>query len=256
MLVTPDPLGLVLVALAAVAAGAINAIAGGGTLVSFPVMTAVGIPAIAANVTNTVALWPGMVGGIYAQRRDLAGQAGRLWAAIPVAAVGGVAGGVLLMLTGESTFRAMVPYLILLATGLLALQDRLRAWLLQHPTHTHRPESALRIGLPVGAAAVYGGYFGAGLGVILLAVLGLIVEDTLTRLNALKQAIALAANFAAAVYFLFTGQVIWTVVLVMAVGALAGGALGGRVASRIAPRRLRAVVIVLGFSAALIYLVR
>jgi uncharacterized membrane protein YfcA len=253
---TPDPLGLLFVGLAAIAAGAINAIAGGGTLVSFPIMTAVGMPAIAANVTNTVALWPGMVGGIYSQRKDFAGQAGRVWMTVPIAAVGGMAGGVLLIRTGESTFRAIVPYLILVATMLLALQDRLRAWLAMHPKHAERRDSFLGIGVPVGLAAVYGGYFGAGLGVILLAVLGLVLDDTITRLNALKQAVALAANFAAAVYFLFTGEVLWTVVLVMAIGALAGGALGGRLAGRIAPRTLRSVVIGVGFTVALVYLVR
>jgi uncharacterized protein len=254
--VTPDAVGLVFVGLAAIAAGILNAIAGGGTLVSFPVMTAVGIPAIAANVTNTVALWPGMVGGCYSQRKDFVGQAGRLWTMVPLAALGGVAGGVLLIRTGESTFRAIVPYLILMATSLLALQDRLRAWLARHPKHAERRELFVTTGLPVGLAAVYGGYFGAGLGVILLAVLGLILDDSITRLNALKQAIALSANFAAAIYFLFSGEVMWTVVLVMAIGALAGGALGGRLAGRIAPSTLRSVVIVVGFAVAIVYLVR
>ena len=249
-------MSLVFVGLAAVAAGAINAIAGGGTLVSFPVMTAIGMPAVAANVTNTVALWPGMVGGIYSQRRDLAGQSRRLWLTVPVAAVGGMAGGILLIRTGESTFRTIVPWLILLATGLLALQDRLRRWLLQHPQHRHQPETRAALGVAVGAAAVYGGYFGAGLGVILLGVLGLVLDDSLTRLNALKQTIALSANFAAAVYFLTTGEVVWAAVVVMAVGALIGGSLGGRLAGRIAPATLRAIVITVGLIVAIVYLVR
>lgn len=250
-----DPLSLTLVAMAGMAAGVINAVAGGGTLVSFPVMTAVGIPAVAANVTNTVAIWPGMVGGIYSQRRDLAGQSRRLWATLPAAVVGGVLGGVLLLNTGEQTFRSLVPYLILAATALLAAQDRLRRWLVQHPHH-QRPEHVARIVAPVFAGAVYGGYFGAGLGVILLAVLGLVLDDSLTRLNAMKQAIALAANFAAAIYFLFSGEVIWPVVAVMAAGALAGGALGGRLAGRIAPSTLRTIVIGVGLTVAIVYLVR
>jgi uncharacterized membrane protein YfcA len=249
-----DALDLLAVGLAGVAAGIINALAGGGTLVSFPVMTAVGIPAIAANITNTVAIWPGMVGGIFSQRRDFAGQARRLWITVPVSAVGGVAGGVLLVRTGETTFRALVPYLILGATTLLALQDRLRSWLVQHPHHRARPASVAGLGLPVGLAAIYGGYFGAGLGVFLLATLGLLLDDSLTRLNALKQAIALAANFAAAIYFLFSGQVIWSVVLVMAIGALAGGALGGRIAGRIAPATLRSIVIGVGLTVGVWYL--
>jgi uncharacterized membrane protein YfcA len=246
-----DVAGLAVIGAAGVAAGIINAVAGGGTLVSFPVMTAVGIPAVAANVTNTVAIWP----GIYSQRRDFAGQSRRLWALVPVAVVGGIIGGVLLLNTGEQTFRDLVPYLILGATALLAIQDRLRTWLVQHP-HPDRPERLGRMLGPVFGGAVYGGYFGAGLGVILLAVLGVVIDDTLTRLNALKQAIALAANLAAAIYFLFSGQVLWPVVIVMAAGALAGGALGGRLAGRIRPATLRTVVLGVGLTVGIVYLVR
>src|SRR6188768_225837 len=123
------------VGLAALAAGFVNAIAGGGTLLSFPVMTAVGIPAVAANVTNTVALCPGMLGGIFAQRRDLDGQSARLGVALPVGAIGGIAGGVLLINSSEQAFRALIPYLILLATTLLAAQDRIRGWLLEYQGH-------------------------------------------------------------------------------------------------------------------------
>src|SRR4029450_1514787 len=132
---TPTPLQYALVGLAGMAAGLVNAIAGGGTLMSFPALTAMGMPAIAANVTNTVALWPGMVGGIVAQRRDFAGQRRRLWVAAPGGVAGGLLGGLLLLRTGEHTFRVLVPYLILIAAALLALQDRLRAWLGTHPSH-------------------------------------------------------------------------------------------------------------------------
>src|SRR4029450_11101397 len=116
---TPTPLQYALVGLAGMAAGLVNAIAGGGTLMSFPALTAIGMPAIAANVTNTVALWPGMVGGIVAQRRDFAGQRARLALTVPIGAVGGVAGGILLLYTGEHTFRGIVPYLILIAAGVV-----------------------------------------------------------------------------------------------------------------------------------------
>ncbi|MEO7190047.1 MAG: sulfite exporter TauE/SafE family protein [Vicinamibacterales bacterium] len=247
---------LVLVGLAAVAAGAVNALAGGGTLISFPVLTFVGVPAVAANVTNTVALCPGFVGGIFAQRRDLAGQSRRLWLALPIGALGGIAGGLLLLHTNERAFRTLIPYLILLASGLLAAQERLRRWLVQHPEHHARQASLLRVTLPVGSAAIYGGYFGAGLGVILLAVLGLTLDDTLTRLNALKQTIALAVNLAAAILFLFSGQVVWSAGLVMAAGALIGGSLGGRLAGRVRPATLRTAVVVFGVVIAVIYLVR
>jgi uncharacterized membrane protein YfcA len=187
---TPTFLQYGLVGLAGMAAGMVNAVAGGGTLISFPAMTAIGMPAIAANITNTVALWPGMVGGMVAQRRDFAGQRQRLWLTVPIGVAGGIAGGVLLLRTGEHTFRTLVPYLILMAAALLAAQDRLRAWLVGHAEHPARPVSALRLAAPVAGASVYGGYFGAGLGVILLAVLGLVIDDTLTRLNALKRSSA------------------------------------------------------------------
>jgi uncharacterized membrane protein YfcA len=253
---TPTALQFGLVGLAGMAAGMVNAIAGGGTLLSFPAMTAIGMPAIAANVTNTVALWPGMVGGIAAQRGDFAGQRRRLWLTLPIGAVGGMAGGILLIQTGEQAFRLVVPYLILIAAALLAAQDRLRAWLIQHPGHHERQASPLRLAVPVAAGAVYGGYFGAGLGVILLAVLGLVLDDTLTRLNALKQAIALAANLAAAIFFLWSGQVDWPVALVVAGGAIIGGSIGGRLAGRIEPSTLRAIVVTLAVLAAGVYLVK
>ncbi|MDQ5853657.1 MAG: sulfite exporter TauE/SafE family protein, partial [Chloroflexota bacterium] len=118
-----------LVVLAAVAAGAVNALAGGGTLITFPLLTAVGVPAVAANVTNTVALCPGYLGATLAQANDLRGQQRRLWLLVPSAVIGGIAGGILLLNTGDRVFRMLVPFLILLAAGLLAVQERLRGWL-------------------------------------------------------------------------------------------------------------------------------
>jgi hypothetical protein len=150
-----------------------------------------------------------------------------------------------------------VPFLILLASGLLAVQEPLRAWLLRRAElRGDKPISESWAVLPVGLAAVYGGYFGAGLSVIVLAVLGLTLEDTLTRLNGLKQAIAFSVNIAAAIFFLFSGQVVWSAALAMAVGALAGGAIGGRLAGRVKPATLRWIVVVIGVVVALIYLVR
>lgn len=251
-----DPLDLILVALAAVAAGAVNALAGGGTLITFPALLAVGIPAVAANVTSTVALCPGYLGATLAQRDDLRGQRRRLWTLLPASALGGVGGAVLLLRTDEQVFRALVPYLILLAAALLAAQDPLRAWLVRHRGAPHGRGHEGAAALAVAGGAVYGGYFGAGLGVIVLAVLGLALDDSLTRLNALKQAVSLAVNVAAAVFFVFRGQPVWSVALVMAVGALAGGALGGRVASRIRPQALRRVVVALGAAVGVAYLLR
>lgn len=253
-----DVTSLLVLALAAMAAGMVNAIAGGGTLISFPALTAVGVPAVAANVTNTVALAPGYLGATVAQAADLRGQRRRLWLLVPTGIAGGVVGALLLVTTEEKLFRALVPYLILLATLLLAVQPRVRSWLearqARQGTPTTRHEAW--IVLPVFAAAVYGGYFGAGLSVVILAVLALVLDDNLTRLNALKQAIAFVVNVSAAAFFLFSGLVVWPAALVMALGAIAGGTLGGRLASHISPHALRRVIVVIGLAVALIYFVR
>lgn len=230
----------------------VNALAGGGTLITFPVMTAVGIPPVMANVTNAVALCPGYFGGTWAQRKDLAGQGARLKLLLPLGALGGVLGAWLLLASGEKLFRALVPWLILGASALLAAQDPLRRWLIKRG----RPAGDARLGaaLPIASAAVYGGYFGAGLGVVMLATLGLTLDDSLTRLNAVKQALSFVINIAAALFFLGSDQVLWPVVGVMAVAALAGGSLGGRLASVIPAARLRLLVIAIGVGVGLFYL--
>ncbi len=243
--------------LAAIAAGLINALAGGGTLITFPVLLAIGLPSISANVTNTVALCPGYLGGTLAQSNDLQDQKKRLWIVLPAAFLGGLAGGVLLLLSGEKLFSNLVPYLILLATLLLAIQNPVRAWLTRRQASGGKQASSEAwVFLPVFLAAIYGGYFGAGLSVIVLAVLGLILNDNLTRLNALKQGIAFAANIAAALYFVFSGNVHWGIALVMAVCALLGGALGGRLAGKVKPSTLRWMVVSIGLVVGVIYLVR
>lgn len=250
------PLDHVFAALAALAAGAINALAGGGTLITFPVLTFLGVPAVSANITNTVALCPGYFGGTLAQANDLKDQKKRLWLLMPASILGGIAGGLLLLRTGEKLFSDLVPYLILLACVLLAIQDPVRAWLTKRMAEGQGAKLERWTWLPVGLASIYGGYFGAGLSVIVLSALGLTLEDSLTRLNALKQAVAFAVNVAAAIYFLFSGHVLWTAALVMAVGALIGGWLGGNLAGRIKPSTLRWTVVTIGVIVAIIYFVR
>jgi len=200
---------------------------------------------------------PGLPGWCDSQKKDLRGQEKRLWFLVPAGILGGIGGGILLLCLSPDIFRILVPFLILLATVLLAVQDRIRKWVEKH-TGTGGPEKRGLPGtiLPVGLAAVYGGYFGAGLSVIVLAVLGLFIDDTLTRLSALKQCISLSINGAAAVFFLFSGLVVWPLVLIMAVGALAGGALGGSVAGRINPVLLRWTVVVIGIVVGIILLVQ
>jgi len=254
-----SPWDYVIIALAALAAGAINALAGGGTLITFPVLTALGLPAVAANVTNTVSLCPGYLGATLAQREDLKTQTKRLWLLVPVSALGGIVGGLLLLNTGEKLFRDIVPWLILLAAFLLAIGDPVRTWLTRRAEargDEARERNENWIALGIFPAAIYGGYFGAGLSVIVLAALGLLLDENLTKLNALKQAIALSVNVAAAILFVFSGHVNWGAAAVMAVGALTGGALGGKLAGRIPAKSLRWTVVTIGVIVSLIYLFR
>lgn len=247
----------ILVGLAASAAGFVNAIAGGGTLITFPLLTAIGVPAVIANVTNTVALCPGYLGATYAQRQDLKDQSKRLWLFIPAAVIGGILGALLLLNSGERLFRSIVPYLILLASALLAIGEPVKKWLnRRNKTHGIIVEKTAWAIIPVILASIYGGYFGAGLSVIVLAVLGLVLQDSITKLNALKQIIAFSVNIAAAIFFVFSGNVNWPIALIMAVFALLGGTLGGRLAGRIKPSTLRWTVVTIGVVVSIIYLVR
>jgi uncharacterized membrane protein YfcA len=252
-----EGLDFVFIGLAALAAGAINALAGGGTLITFPVLIAVGVPAVMSNVTNTVALLPGYLGGTLAQWKDLKEQSARLWYILPASVAGGLLGGILLLYTGEKIFRQIVPYLILLASLLLAVQDPVRKWLVKRAEQRSGGKvSDLWSTLPIGLAAIYGGYFGAGLSVIVLAALGLTMDESLTKLNALKQGVAFSVNVAAAVFFVFSGLVVWQVVLVMAVCALLGGWLGGKLAGSVKPATLRWLVVSIGVVVAVIYIAR
>ncbi|HEY5758857.1 MAG TPA: sulfite exporter TauE/SafE family protein [Steroidobacter sp.] len=248
---------LLIAALAAVGAGLINALAGGGTLISFPVLVAVGVPPVAANITNAIALCPGYFGATIAQLPNLKGQRDKLLLLVPIAVLGGLAGGMILLRTGERTFTALVPWMILAASLLLAVQEPVKKFVSKRlSNHSHKHHTALFSALPIAAAAVYGGFFSAGMSVLLLAVLGLTLDDSLTRLNALKQVLAFSVNIAAAIFFLFSDQVVWTAAAVMAVGALIGGAIGGKLAGKLPPAVLRWVVVVAGIAIAIAYWVK
>ncbi|HVO00519.1 MAG TPA: sulfite exporter TauE/SafE family protein [Steroidobacteraceae bacterium] len=239
-------------ALAGFGAGAVNALAGGGTLLSFPALLALGIAPVSANITSTVALCPGYLGAALAQRQDLRGQRARLAPLLAVAAAGGLIGAMLLLRTDARAFGRAVPWLILLACALLALQERVRAMLVARAGPAP-PAGAAWTWPLVGAAAAYGGYFGAGMSVILLAALGIAYEDSLVRLNALKQWLALAANLTAACWLAWRAPPDWGAVAVLALSAALGGAWGGRMAGRLSPPVLRRAVIVLGIAIALAY---
>jgi uncharacterized protein len=245
-------LSLLLVGGAAFAAGVVNAIAGGGSLITFPVLVAVGLPHVVASLTNTVALCPGYLGATLAQRKDLEGQRGRMLRLLPWGALGGVVGALLLLFTDERAFEVVVPFLILFAAALLAFQDRLRNWLMARTKHGAEGWAVL----PVALGAVYGGYFGAGLGVIVLAALAVVLADSLTRINALKQSVSLAVNVAAAGVFLVSGRVDWPIAGVMLVCSLAGGALGGMIASKIPASVLRWLVVTVAVVVAIGYFVQ
>ena len=190
-------------AAAAAGAGAVNALAGGGTLISFPVLTAIGVPVVSANATNTVALCPGYVGGTYALRQEIDATGEPLRRRLVVSGLGGLTGALLLLLTSNAVFRSIVPYLILLSCLLLAVQDPLRRWVAHH-----RGAKDLTVAELIGIflAGTYGGYFGAGLGIMLIAILGLFSNVPFIQLNAVKQPLAAAINLSAAAFLVVLRQ--------------------------------------------------
>lgn len=274
-----DAIRLLLVVMAAAVGGAINAIAGGGTLVTFPALVGLGVPAIVANATSTVALWPGAIASMYGYRHELAGVSS--WAvrfAVP-SLLGGLAGALLLLRTPAERFDQIVPWLVLGATLLFVIQrplmaaSRRRAAAVdtagpeaaglrpaQHPSHespamnqadpaTHPPSVALLVFQFL--IAIYGGYFGAGIGILMLAALGFMGFTNIHRMNGLKNWGGLCINATAAVTFSLLGLVDWPVAIAMAVGAAAGGYAGSRLAQRVTQDSVRRAVIVIGFAASL-----
>lgn len=248
----------VVIFLAAVAAGMINSIAGGGTLVSFPTLVWLGRDPIMANVTNTVALWPGSLGAMVAFRRDLAES--RDWLALLAvpSLAGGLIGAVLLLLTPTRVFASLVPYLILFATLLLAAQEPIARVLGLEAVEGRGRRGRHRAGAAVFQffVALYGGYFGAGMGILMLAALGLLGFTDIHRMNALKNLLAVCINLIAAAYFVAFGPVNWPDALVMTVGTIAGGYGGAGLALRAGRRRVRRAVVLIGLLIALSFFVR
>ncbi len=234
------------VASAAFAAGLINSIAGGGTLVSFPALLWIGRDPVLANSTSTVALWPASLAGVYGFRRELKGGA-RLFLLFGAPSLaGGVLGAVLLLRTPSGTFARLVPFLILFATLLLAVQEPISRKLGR--VEGTKPTRAWWVGAVVFQflVGVYGGYFGAGIGILMLAALGLLGFTDIHRMNALKNLLAICINGVAAVYFIASGAVIWSDVLLMTFAAIAGGYTGARLAYRLGRRFVRIAVIIIG----------
>jgi uncharacterized membrane protein YfcA len=234
-------------------AGAVNAVAGGGSLISFPALLAVGNPAVAANVTNSVAVVPGYLGGTIGYRRELAGQRSRAVGLALSSIAGAVAGAALLLVSSENTFKAIVPFLVLFSAALLAAQPLLSRY---SRKAGGGGEHTLRLHAMNFAAAVYGGYFGAGLGIALLAILGLALPDDLHRLNALKGLLSLVVSFVAAIAFALFGPVDPAAAALMAVGSLIGGRAGVAAARRLPGEKLRPTVVVFGVAVGIALLVR
>lgn len=247
------PLSGLLLGLAGFAGGAINAAAGGGTLVVFPALLAAGVPAVTANITSSVGLLSGPVGASFAYRSELRGQRQRVLAGGIAAILGATLGALLLLATPGEGFRTFVPYLILAAVGLLLAGPKVQAVLRARGRESH-PDAPIPLAtvLSITLTAIYGGYFGAGLSVMLLALLGIALHDDLQRVNALKGVLGGLSAFASVVVFIIGGHVDWGYALVVALGAYLGGTFGVKVARRLPPRVLRSAVALAGTTVAIV----
>ena len=246
---------------ASAAAGAVNSVAGGGTLLTFPALLAAGHLHKVANATSTVALWPGQVSSLWGLRREvresLQGRMASVWQLLAIGGAGGVVGAILFTRTGETTFRLIVPYLILLAVVLFLIQEplsrRLKAREATVPDAADAGDT-LRLSIPVAlflfGIAVYGGYFGAGIGILTLAALGMLGMRDIHRMNGVKAVFTLAVNGVTAVLFSLGGFVNWRTATLMAVASLVGGYAGADIARRMGQKNVRRIVVGIGLSLA------
>lgn len=242
--------------LAGIAAGGINTIVGSGTLITFPTLLAFGIPPVTANVSNNIGLVPGSITGAIGYRRELAGQRSRILRLVSASLVGGLAGALLLLVLPDGAFAAVVPVLILLGVALVIFQPRLSRWVARRAVERGTPErdAAWWVWPAVLLTGVYGGYFGAAQGVLLMAVLGIGIDDSLQRLNGAKNVLAAVVNGVAGLLFVFVADVDWRIVGLIGVGAVIGGLLGARVGRRLPQPVLRAFIVVVGLAALAVFL--
>ena len=236
---------------AGMAAGTINTIVGSGTLITFPTLLFFGIPPLVANVSNTIGLVAGGLTGIHGYRAELAGQGSVLRRLVPASLLGAVTGAILLLELPESAFDAIVPILIAAALLLVLLGPRIQAWAAtRHPDHDSRSRHLLLM-VGIFAAGVYGGYFGAAQGILLVGIMSILMTITLQRINGLKNVLSTVANAVAAVMFMLLAweRIDWSVAALIAVGSLAGGYVGARVGRRLSRRVLRGLIVVIGVAA-------
>ena len=233
---------------AGVAAGTINSVVGSGTLLTFPVLLAFGYAPVVANVSNTVGLVPGNASGAVGYRRELAGQRARAIPLMCMSLVGAGGGAVLLLTLPASAFKAIVPVFIGVALILIVFQSRIAKWLeARGSSVTDRPGPLASAGIL--AAGVYGGYFGAAQGILVLSILSLSVDDSLKRLNALKVVLVGIANLVSGLVFVFAAHVAWAAAGLIAGGSVIGGLLGARLGRRLPPEALRGLIVVVGIAA-------
>jgi hypothetical protein len=243
-----SPGEVVVIALAGLAAGTINTVVGSGTLITFPVLLAFGYAPVTANVSNTIGLVPGSVSGAVGYRRELAGQRGRAVRLGTMSVLGGITGAVLLLVLPASAFKAIVPVFIGAALVLTVLQPRLSVWLLKREIDLEARGSVLTP-FVVYLTGVYGGYFGAAQGILLLGILGVALAQDLQRTNALKNVLVGLVNGVAGVYFVFAAHVDWAPAGIIAVTSITGAQLGARYGRRLPPAALRAIIVAVGIFA-------
>jgi uncharacterized membrane protein YfcA len=244
-----SPLAALAILAAGVAAGTVNAIVGSGSLITFPTLLALGYPPVLANVSNTVGLTPGNISANVAYRRELRGQRSRLVQLGAASLFGALVGATLLLALPHSTFKAAVPALVALAALLMAFQPRMRASL--DKGDQRRAHGGLGLLGGVFLTGIYGGYFGAAQGVILMALLAVFIDDDLQRLNGTKNALVLVVNGVAGIVFIATTHISWSVAGLIAIGSVIGGQVGGRYGRRIPADALRWVVVVAGLGVAI-----
>lgn len=232
---------------AGIGAGGINAVVGSGTLLTFPVLLALGFPPVVATVSNSIGLAPGSLTGAIGYRRELAGQRTRLLRFGAMSFLGAITGGILLLNLPERVFTVVVPILILLACVLIVLQPRINAWL--RARRPARPNGGPLLPFGIYGAGVYGGYFAAAQGIILIGLIGSSLDEELQRVNALKNALTFVVNSTAAVFYIVFATPSWPVVCLIAVGSVVGGYLGARFGRRLRPVALRVLVVVIGLTA-------
>ncbi len=235
-----------LLVLAGFGAGLFNGVAGGGTLISFPVLLALGYPAIVANVTSTVGIWPGYLGGVAGFRKEIADQRDHFRMLAPITIVGATVGAILLLTTPSSAFTRLAPWLVLFASVLFAMAPLLRRWLAGEQSALRARPVALGVGMFL--AAIYGGYFGAAMGVIILAVLGLTLPDTLARASGIRAVLSVLANGVAAIVFIVHGHLQWQAAGMLAIGCLGGGYIGATLARKLPAAGLRVIVVAIGLA--------